>query len=394
MGFTEEIAKLSEQIRKRVDQVVGEEATKMALIVPFINTLGYDCYDPSEVRPEYVADFAIKKAGQFEKVDYAVAIDDTIIMIVEAKARGQKAETHDGQLSRYFNGLIATKVAVVTNGVEYRFFTDLRATNVMDKEPFFSFNILEYDSKDLENLKFFHKDNFDESTIKRHAEELVYVKGMTELVGGILRSPSKEFMRFLLKELSKTSPTYEIEGQINDRKIQRFEPIVKKAIQSSLVELMTRSITQEMGQTHEDSKPIVQPDIVEVEDEEEPDLEESKVETTTEELEAFEKVKAIAATSKLYQLEAKYKDVVSYFGVNVGKTTWWFLRFYLSAKRKSFVTRLSVDDVKTLAPNFEVQEMSASLGDAASRVIISSIEDLDKLSSLILKCYEVEAAKH
>jgi len=394
MGFTEEIAKLSEQVRKRVDQVVGEEATKMALIVPFINSLGYDCYDPSEVKPEYVADFAIKRAGQFEKVDYAVAINDTIIMIIEAKARGQKAEAHDGQLSRYFNGLIATKVAVVTNGVEYRFFTDLRATNVMDKEPFFSFNILEYDSKDLENLKFFHKDNFDESTIKRHAEELVYVKGMTELVGGILRSPSKEFMRFLLKELSKTSPTYEIEGQINDRKIQRFEPIVKKAIQSSLVELMTRSITQEMGHSHEDIKPIVQSDLGEVEDEEELDLEESKVETTAEELEVFEKVKAIAATSKLYQLEVKYRDVVSYFGVNVGKTTWWFLRFYLSAKRKSFVTRLSMDDVKTLAPNFEVQEMSASLGDAASRVIISSIEDLDKLSSLILKCYEVESAKH
>lgn len=394
MGFTEEIAKLSEQVRKRVDQVVGEEATKMALIVPFINTLGYDCYDPSEVRPEYVADFAIKKAGQFEKVDYAITINDTIVMVVEAKARDQKAEAHDGQLSRYFNGLIATKVAVVTNGIEYRFFTDLRATNVMDKEPFFSFNILDYDSKDLENLKFFHKDNFDESTIKRHAEELVYVKGMTELVGGVLRSPSKEFMRFLLKELSKTSPTYEIEGQINDKKIQRFEPIVKKAIQSSLVELMTRSITQEMGHSHEDIKPVIQPDVVEVEDEDEPEAEESKVETTAEELEAFEKVKAIAASSKLYQLEVKYRDVVSYFGVNAGKTTWWFLRFYLSPKRKSFVTRLSIDDVKTLAPDFEVQEMSASLGDAASRVILSSIGDLDKLSSLILKCYEVEAAKH
>ncbi|WP_199333531.1 hypothetical protein [Oculatella sp. FACHB-28] len=67
MGFTEEIAKLSDQVRKRADQVVGEEATKMALIVPFINTLGYDCYDPSEVRPEYVADFAIKKLGNLKR---------------------------------------------------------------------------------------------------------------------------------------------------------------------------------------------------------------------------------------------------------------------------------------------------------------------------------------
>ncbi|MEH2356019.1 hypothetical protein [Nostoc sp.] len=60
MGFTEEIAKLSEQVRKRADQVVGEEATKMALIVPFLTAVGYDVYDPSEVMPEYVADFAIR----------------------------------------------------------------------------------------------------------------------------------------------------------------------------------------------------------------------------------------------------------------------------------------------------------------------------------------------
>lgn len=124
MGFTEDIRKLSEQIRKRVDQVVGEEATKMALIVPFLNTLGYDIYDPTEVMPEYVADFATKKAGQFEKVDYALAINGTIVMLVEAKASGQKAEAHDGQLSRYFNGLLKTKVAIVTNGTEYRFFTE------------------------------------------------------------------------------------------------------------------------------------------------------------------------------------------------------------------------------------------------------------------------------
>ncbi|MEH2044928.1 type I restriction endonuclease [Nostoc sp.] len=181
MGFIEDITKLSEQVRKRADQVVGEEATKMALIVPFLSAIGYDVYDPSEVMPEYVADFAIKKAGQFEKVDYALAINNNIVMLVEAKARGQKAEVHDGQLSRYFNGLLTTKVAIVTNGIEYRFFTDLRDKNVMDKEPFFAFNILEYDSKDIDNLKFFHCDNFDVTAITSHAEEIVYVKGMTQL---------------------------------------------------------------------------------------------------------------------------------------------------------------------------------------------------------------------
>ena len=100
MGFTEDITKLSDKVRKNTDHVLGEEATKMAFIVPFLSALGYDISEPTEVMPEYVADFATRKAGQFEKVDYALAINGTIVMLVEAKARGQKAESHDGQLSK------------------------------------------------------------------------------------------------------------------------------------------------------------------------------------------------------------------------------------------------------------------------------------------------------
>lgn len=389
MGFTEDIAKLSEQVRKRADQVVGEESTKMSLIVPFLSTLGYDVYDPSEVMPEYVADFAIKKAGQFEKVDYALAINGTIVMLVEAKARGQKAEAHDGQLSRYFNGLLTTKVAIVTNGIDYRFFTDLRDKNVMDKEPFFTFNILEYNSKDIDNLKFFHRDNFDPVAITSHAEEMVYVKGMTQLVGNLLRSPSEEFVRFLVSELGAVAPSYEIQGRITGKVIEKFKPIVKKSIQESLVELMTRSLSQEISQ------PIEVEVEQEIEEEEkQQESQESKIVTTAEEITAFEKIKTITQASTSYNFEVKYKDTASYFGINLGKSTWWFLRLYLSSQKKSIITRLSVDEVKSLAPNFEVQEVPASLGDAASKVIIASVNDIDKLASLILGCYEAEAAKH
>jgi hypothetical protein len=387
MGFTEDIAKVSEQVRKRAEQVVGEESTKQALILPFLSALGYDIWDPTEVMPEYISDAAKKKAGQFEKVDYAIAINETIVMLVEAKARGQKPEAHDGQLSRYFTWTHSAKVSIITNGVEYRFFTDLRRENIMDDEPFFSFNVLEYDSKDLENLKFFHRDNFDAAAIGRHAEEMVYVKSITKLVGDILRSPSEEFMRFLLSQLG-------IEGKINKKKLEKFEPIIKKSIQSSLVELMTRSLSQEIAQPAEVDKAVKADEIEDIEDEGEQASGASKVETTAEELEAFEKIKAITETSKIYHLEVKYKDVVSYFGVHVGNSTWWFLRLYLSPKKKSFITRLPIDEVKFLAPDFEVQELSAPLGGATSRVIISSVSDLDKLAPLILKCYETEAAKH
>lgn len=395
MTFADDIAQVAEKVQKRSGSVSGEEATKMALIVPFLSVLGYDVSDPTEVMPEYEADFAIKKSGQKEKVDYAISIKNSIVMIVEAKAINQKPQAHDGQLRKYFNGLISAKVAIVTNGIEYLFYTDLRNDNLMDDEPFFIFNILNYDDKQVENLKLFHRDNFDAVSIKAEAEGMVYINGMTQLIDSLLRSPSDEFIRFLISQLRNIDPRYAIE-KVTSKTIQKFQPIVQKSIQESLVNLMTKSISQSIGQ------PINSPSLIPIQEinpdeNNQNDLDQtttnSKIVTTEEELAAFAKIKAIVAQSK-YSLEINHKDVVAYFGVNIiGKSNAWFLRLYLSPKKKSFVTRLSVEEVKNLSFNFEVQEMPASSGEAKSRVTISSIDDLDSLSDLILKCYETEASK-
>ncbi|MDB9376139.1 type I restriction endonuclease [Nodularia sphaerocarpa] len=389
MGFAEDITKLSEQVRKRIDNVSGEEATKMALIVPFLSALGYDVHDPSEVIPEYIADFAIKKAGQFEKVDYALAINGSIVMFVEAKACGQKADAHDGQLSRYFNGLLTTKVAIVTNGIDYRFFTDLRDKNVMDKEPFFIFNILDYQTKDIENLKFFHRNKFDVEAITNHAEEMIYVKAITQLIGNVLRSPSEGFVRFLVSELGTVAPGYEIPGRITGRVIEKFKPMIKKSIQGSLVELMTRSLNQEMAQSVEYIN-VDKTDHADIEAEED----KAKIITTAEELAAFEKIKIILKKSKTYKFEVQYKNTVKYFAINLGQVKWWFLRFYLSSTKKTFIARISRDEIKSLASNLVVQEVISPTGEAWSKITISSVNDLDRLATVIIKSYELEAAKH
>lgn len=390
MGFAEDITKLSKQVRKRIDNVFGEEATKMALIVPFLSALGYDVHDPSEVIPEYIADFAIKKAGQFEKVDYALAINGSIVMLVEAKAYGEKSEAHDGQLSRYFNGLLTTKIAIVTNGIDYRFFTDLRHKNVMDKEPFFIFNILEYQTKDIENLQFFHRNIFDIEAISHHAEEMIYVKAITQLIGNVLRSPSEGFVRFLVSELGTVAPGYEISGRITGKVIEKFQPIIKKSIQSSVLELMTRSLNSEIAQSVADINvypPYSQADIA---------AEEGKARTitTAEELAAFEKIQTIIQKSRSYKLQIQYKNTVNYFGINLGKVKWWFLRLYLTPTKKAFIARISINEVKSLASGFLVQEVIAPTGEVWSKITISSVDDLDRLRMVLIRSYELEAAKH
>lgn len=213
---------------------------------------------------------------------------------------------------------------------------------------------------------------------------MIYLQGMTKIIGDLLRSPSDDFIRILISQFKAINPNYVIKGNITPSMIQKFKPLIERSIQNSLVDLMTQGISREMGKDITVSPEIDDPEPIEPE----------AIKTTDEELGVFEKVKTIVARSKTYKLDVQYKDVVSYFGVHVGKPNWWFLRFYSSPKKKSFVTRLTIDEVKALAAGFEVQEISASLGDAASRVIISSVKDLDQLSDLIIKCYETESAKH
>lgn len=225
---------------------------------------------------------------------------------------------------------------------------------------------------------------------------MVYLSGMTQLVDKILRSPSDEFIRFLVSQLSSVSTKYAIDSKITSKVIDKFRPIIKKSIQGSLVELMTQSINKEIGQSIEFTSSTIAKRIDE-DGENQNELEinsmDEKIETTVEELEAFDKIKLITTLSEKQKIEIYYKDVISYFEINVGKPNWWFVRLYLSPNKKSFVTRLSIDEVKLLAPNHEIQEVSTSMGEAASRVIISSVSDLDRLTDLILRCYETEAAR-
>lgn len=107
-----------EQINiKNINDIQTEEATKMSLILPFIQELGYNVFDINEVIPEYTADIGKRKG---EKVDYAIKINDKINFIIEAKCVNEKLDKHPKQLARYFANT-DTKIGILTNGLIYRF---------------------------------------------------------------------------------------------------------------------------------------------------------------------------------------------------------------------------------------------------------------------------------
>lgn len=132
MDFTESIKQFSERVSMLKDTVSTEEATKMSLVVPLFQLLGYDVFNPSEFCPEYIADVGIKKG---EKVDYAILENGQPIILVECKSCSEQLDKHSSQLFRYF-GTSPAKFGILTNGVIYRFYTDLEESNKMDLVPF------------------------------------------------------------------------------------------------------------------------------------------------------------------------------------------------------------------------------------------------------------------
>jgi len=157
MDFKDQVKQLSERVLKLKDQLLTEEATKNAFIMPFIQMLGYDIFSPNEVVPEFTSDIGIKKG---EKVDYAIFKDNAPIILIECKHCKQKLDIHDNQILRYFN-VTKAKFAILTNGIKYQFYTDLVEQNMMDAKPFLEFEITDIKDIQIEELKKFHKSYFN-----------------------------------------------------------------------------------------------------------------------------------------------------------------------------------------------------------------------------------------
>ena len=168
MDFNEKIKDFISRIEIIKDTLATEEATKTALIMPFFQLLDYDVFNPTEFIPEFTADIGVKKG---EKVDYAIIRNGKPIIIIEAKSVTDKLKKHDTQLMRYFS-VTDAKFAILTNGINYKFFTDLEQPNMMDEKPFLEVNLLDIDDNEILQLKKFAKNTFNIETISSTASNL------------------------------------------------------------------------------------------------------------------------------------------------------------------------------------------------------------------------------
>ena len=230
MDFKEELKNYVKRIENTKDTLQTEEATKMALILPFFQLLGYDVFNTSEFCPEYTADIGIKKG---EKVDYAILVAGEPVILVEAKAANKKLDNHKSQLFRYFVSTPA-KFAILTNGIEYRFYSDLDEANKMDKDPFLAVNLLNIKDAQIAQLSKFQKDTFNISDILDSASLLKYVNIFKDYIDQQFQEPADEFIKLLLQPVYKGVKTQNV--------IERFRPVVAKAMTEYLTEALNEKL--------------------------------------------------------------------------------------------------------------------------------------------------------
>lgn len=237
---------LANRAQKQLEYCLTEEATKTALVMPFINALGYDVFNPREVVPEFTADYGIKKG---EKVDYAVYQDDKPIMLFESKWSGADLnKVHASQLYRYFSVLTDVRFGILTNGVEYRFFSDLDKPNVMDEKPFFIFNLLDFRERHVDELKKFTKTRFDLDEILTTASELKYGAAIRKIITAEFEEPSDDFVVFLAKQVYS--------GRITQTVKEQFSDIVQQALRRFLSDKINERLQSALA---EPAEPITSP---------------------------------------------------------------------------------------------------------------------------------------
>lgn len=205
---------------KTKDSITTEEATKNALIMPMIMAWGYDVFNPDEVLPEMTCDIGTKKG---ERIDYAIMNNGEPQILIECKHWGQNLNLHDNQLLRYFN-VSKAKFGVLTNGLEYRFYTDLNKPNVMDEVPFLAFDLRKIKDSQIEELKKFHKSAFDLENILNSASELKYMGQLKEIFKSEFSEPTPELTKYFAKQI--------YEGAYTAKVADQMQPLVKRAIQS------------------------------------------------------------------------------------------------------------------------------------------------------------------
>ncbi len=349
MDLADNLKILNERAIKLAGQLQTEEATKQALILPFIQALGYDIFNPDEIVPEYTTDIGTKKG---ERIDYAILSKGKPVILIECKTISDNLSKADSQLLRYFH-VSAAKFAILTNGLDYKFYTDLENANKMDEKPFLHINILNIREQDIVELKKFHKAVFNADQIFSTANELKYLNEIKIILSKETDNTSEGFAKYFINEVYA--------GRATAGVVEQFKGIVKKALNQFTSEIVSNRLKSVLDKEKETEKT----EALKQDDK-------SLIETTSEEMEGFFIIKGIIR-QKLAGNRIFYRDAQSYFSIIIDNNN-----------RKP-ICRLYLNSGKKFIGVFDVEKKSEVKSE------ITSLDDIFKFSEALLniaECYK------
>ncbi len=338
MEFDERVAELATKVRNERDAIQTEEAAKNAFVMPFISTvLGYDVFDPLEVVPEFTADVGIRRG---EKVDYAIMRASEVQILIECKQpRDSLKIEHASQLYRYFS-VTNARIAVLTNGIVYHFYTDLDAPNKMDAKPFLVLDLEDIDDTLLPELRKLTKDVFDLDSIISAAEELKYLGQIKRLMAAQFNEPEDEWIRFFTSRVS--------EGSFTQRRREQFRSLVAKAASQFVKDQVNERLKSALNAGLPSQFTEASAEVLESEEGALSDVaRDSEVETTLEELNGYQIIKAIAC-SEVKPQRIVGRDAKSYFAVILDDNNRKpIARLHFNGKARKYVGTFDADKTET-----------------------------------------------
>jgi hypothetical protein len=349
-----------------------EETTKQALILPMLDILGFSPYDPTKVRAEFNADFPGAKAS--ERVDYALFCHGVPVVFIEAKAYAEKVTNHSPQLSRYFNSSPNVPVGIITNGREWRFFTDLVHKNVMDTEPFLVIDLLDTNDTELASLRRFKYDEFEPDKLRSMAEESTYFTAFTIVISSSLRNLDIDFVRYVASKAG-------IQRQLTAKFLESITPIVRRSIEKAVSDMVVSGLSapeavqpESVPQAQDESadsgngvKDIINPDN-------------ANIVTTVDE----QTLHSYAVDILGCDAEIILKDTETYCALLYqGKVNRWLLRYRADKKVPTIEPCVSMTPERTA----EIARAGLELL-PSGQIRLSKPEYIYRLAGLLFDCYE------
>lgn len=347
----EEVEAYVKRVRELVEHVHSEEATKKSLIEPLFTLLGYDLTDPRECVPEFKAEFG--KDRSTKPVDYAFYKNGRPSFFVEAKEVGRKLNGFDEQLGDYFGKCVEVKLGILTNGVQWRFFTDSVHENKMDTEPFLKWDSLSDKNAPLDFLTLLQKAQFNPQLIRTFAEKRRNQNLLLSEISRLLE-PSSEFVRLAIQNIETRNLTEKV--------VDSWKPVLDSAIEEWAKQKMLSMALDPSELADAASR--------------------GKAETTKEELDAFAAIQTILGPGR----PVGYEDTATYFKIHLkDHRTWVMCRLYLNRKRPALWVPMTPEEVQPLAGQFT---LSSPLVGAWTCVTLDSPKDLESLGSLLRQAFD------